>query len=96
VDGIRRRPGARRGTLGQIPLNPPGQLCVTTRIPFTPNEGANELRCLLLAAPFPPPSRHFCLLPREKRKMNVENAGFVQGFVYFTLGQLAWRIEFDQ
>lgn len=35
------------GTLGQILLNPPGQLFVTARIPFTPNEGANELRCVL-------------------------------------------------
>ena len=35
------------GTLGQIRLNPPGQLFVTTRIPFAPNEGANEVRCLL-------------------------------------------------
>lgn len=40
------------GTLGQILLNPPGQLFVTTRIPFAPNEGANELGCL------PPPPWH--------------------------------------
>lgn len=56
------------GTLGQILLNPPGQLFVTTRIPFAPNEGANELGCLPpVAPPLLPRSLRLCLLlPREK------------------------------
>lgn len=60
------------GTLGQILLNPPGQLFVTTRIPFAPNEGANELRYLLPWHPHSYQSLYFCLaLPGEKEKPNV-------------------------
>lgn len=82
------------GTLGQIRLNPPGRLFVTTRIPFAPNEGTNELRCL-------PPPGHSHSHPRA-----CISARFFPGrkgsrvckllavcryrFGYFRLGQLSF------